>query len=1000
MNEAFNFIALNDPTCAGLHVLELVPVSDVACCIYDHVSTAVDCLSGGLSHYASCAFSAVGVEGYAMHEHVPLDLGAVSDEVQVDAYDRISEISNAIQTTGWVVIKTAGWVTIRLVCSAPISVKIGLAAYAIWRATEYVRWQEDCTIFDGADKIAFCTHCSPEILDDGLMRLGNDYEKRFHVPNACPRCSYVWPWQGHSEARMRISSSEYQYLGTYCALRLQKQRDVHGPAVNQLDVPNAYGFAHRFMQLHAGTLGELEHKASWTFSAHTRSYCYASQWHGIGESNACQHNDAAPNPGPSLIQQLRQYWQFVDDNDGELPQSTLIGCAFRQVRRLFTNLPILGVTEEFRLAESGCTARVQDTSYMTPPPDQKMVPVAKDNAKAVGPITHMVTIHNAQDRYSVFGAIDARSKVKNSVFPDANGNHPPLTYKKGSPAANRLHVYWKEFNRLVVTDAAIDRAYHKNFAGKTFEEIVMSKFTKEEVAQIREQLQAYCKPEEIRTRDGNGKQESVVKNESPGRIVYNNHLELLATTVISGTIYQHLLFDEEDGIYYNMSIKHRQRDEVLDNFGDMMTNPFAQARELGTREAKKSARDAGLPKGERVPGNTDIETCCWEIDQSRMELHERCNRYGEGILGYSYNVLMRIDDRVRGKINGEFAKLHQAKIAYDVKTGMRVRFKVRNPHTAKDAFYTAKFPDMYMDSGWLLTSGVNMHNELSGMYSSVTKNPQHLLAINPRTGKFRIQDGTFDWKFKSINLYQTLGAKEPSSFSIYMRGMFEGDDGGGAASRCLADPRNGGDRGQVIREQEDLGYSAKLKAMVNGRLEIIGAHYPVENGLVSKKVPWIPAVTRYTSKLGTQTNVNITPSSTCARFLSLSSMFAGRCEKLERAFSESAQRIIEKHSSDRKFWTQAIRTDGYTEIDRAFGRGTSTMWTLENVREHFNRQANKIHQTSEVEITMLNMSIAEDVNANVVTRSDHSKLGLFADQCRTFDGDHESAYSLLPVSFR
>lgn len=1008
---------------------ELMPVSDVVCCAYDHISAAVDCLSSGLSYCANCAFSADGAAGFALHAHNPFDFGAISESVEVffendDIYERINEIGVAIQSTCWVVLKVAGWVTIRLVCSAPLSIKIGLAAYAIWHATEYISWHESCTVFDGADKIAFCTHCSPEILDDRLMQLGNDYEKKFHVPNACSRCSCMWPWRGHSSARMRISDYEYRYLGTYSGLRLQKVRDVHGPAVNQLDTPNNYKFANRFMQLHAGTLGELEHKSSWTYSFHTRSYCYASQWHGISDDSDAETKEeqgpklldappglAPPPPsgagvtatngqGMSLIQRMRQYWQFTEENDEELPQSTLIGCAFRQVRNLFSAVPILGVSEELRLAESGCTTRVEDTSYMSPPPGQKMVPAATGTAKAVGPITHMVTVHNAQDRYSVFGAIDARSKVKDSVFPDANGKFQPLSYKKSSPAANRLHVYWKEFNRLVVTDAVIDKAYQKHFAGKTFEEIVMSKFTQEEVAQIRELLQTYCRPEEIRTREGNGKCEAVLKDESPGRVVYNNTLELLAITIMGGTVYQYILFDEEDGIYYNMSIKHRPRDEVLDAFGDMMTNPFAQANMLGTKEARKAATAAGLPKDQRAHGACDVETCCWEIDQSRMELHERCNRYGEGILGYSYNVLMRIDERLRGKINGEFTKLHQAKIVYDIKTGLRVRFKVRCPHTVKDTYHTAKFPDVFMDSGWFLTAGVNAHNELSGTTCSVVKNPQHLFAVNPRTNKFRIQDGTFDWKFKSIDLFQTPEAKVPSTFPIYFRGLIEGDDGGGAASKCLADPRNGGDRGLVIRQQEDLGYSAKLKTIINGRLEIIGAHFPVENGLVSKKVPWIPAVARYTSKLGTQTSVNITPSSTCARFLSLSSMFAGRCETLERAFAESAQRIIEQHSSDKKFWTRSIRTDGYTEIDRAFGQATNTLWTLDKVRAHAENQANKIHQTSEVEIMMLNMSIAENVSANTVTRSDHSKLSLFAEECRTFDGDHESAYSLLPVSFR
>jgi hypothetical protein len=383
-----------------------------------------------------------------------------------------------------------------------------------------------------------------------------------------------------------------------------------------------------------------------------------------------------------------------------------------------------------------------------------------------------------------------------------------------------------------------------------------------------------------------------------------------------------------------------------------------------------------------------------------MELHERCSRQGEGLLGYTYNALLRINNRVSHKINAEFTGLHEAKIVHDVKTGMRLRFRIKSPEVPKETWFTAKFPDMYLDSGWALTSGVNFINELSGVFASMTANPEHLFARNPDTQKFRLQDGTFDWRFRSIPLYQTPQSTEPASFTIHLRGIFEGDDGGGAASRCLADDRNGGKTGLIVKEQEDLGYSAKLKTIVKGRVEIIGAHFPVENGLVSDDVPWIPAVQRYTSKLGVQTNVNITPSSQAARFLSLASMFAGRNEPLQRGFELSATRVIANHSKDRQFWTTKIRTDGYHEIDRAFGDGTHCTYTMEDIQKHYDRQVNKVHQDSRTQLRMLNMSIAEDVDANVVTRADFSKLMMFAEVCRHFSGDDESAYSMLPLCFR
>jgi hypothetical protein len=621
---------------------------------------------------------------------------------------------------------------------------------------------------------------------------------------------------------------------------------------------------------------------------------------------------------------------------------------------------------------------------MTPPPNIEMAPVAQDSAQAVGPVTHPVTIHNSQDKPSVVAALEGRSQVKQSVFIDTTtGTYPDLKFKKSSKAAQRLNKFWRKFNQDCLTDSAIDQAYHKLFAGKTFKEIAMSKFSQEDIEAIQVELQSTTKAERLGTRKANGKLEAVIKEGKPGRLVVDNTLQLLALNIISTSIFQHILFDEHDGVFYSMSIKHRARDDVLNDFGEMMKDPWG---DKGRVAAGRVARC--------------LENCAWEIDQTGMELHERCNRHGEGLLGYTYNALLRINTRVSHKINGEFTNLHEAKIVYDVKSGMRIRFRIKSPDVPKEAWFTAKFPDMYLDSGWALTSGVNFINELSGVFSSICENPEHLLAWNKETKKFRLQEGTFDWKFKSIPLYQTLASTAVSSFDIFLRGLIEGDDGGGAGSRCLADPRNGGKLGLIIKEQEDLGYSAKLKTIIDGRLEIIGAHFPVKDGLVCDDVPWIPAVQRYISKLGVQTNVRITPSSMAARFLSLASMFAGRNEPLQRGFECSAIRVIEKHKKEKSFWSTKIKTDGYQEIDRAFGNGLHCTYTMEDVKAHYDRCANKVHQTTQTQIRMLNMSIAEDVDSNVVTRDDFCKLGLFADECRNFEEDDESVYSFLPSCLR
>eukprot|EP00959_Pyramimonas_sp_CCMP1952_P455235 9471252-Pyramimonas_sp.AAC.1 len=103
-------------------------------------------------------------------------------------------------------------------------------------------------------------------------------------------------------------------------------------------------------------------------------------------------------------------------------------------------------------------------------------------------------------------------------------------------------------------------------------------------------------------------------------------------------------------------------------------------------------------------------------------------------------------------------------------------------------------------------------------------------------------------------------------------------------------------------------------------------------------------------------------------------MFAGRNEPLQRGFELSAVRVIDARSADKKFWTCKIKTDGYQEIDIAFGDGQHCVYTMEDAKAHYNRCADKVHQTTQTQIRMLYMSIAEDVDANAFARDDFAKL--------------------------
>ena len=203
--------------------------------------------------------------------------------------------------------------------SLPVALKLSSSAYVVWRLRHLLRseWTQPRICYDGQDDITFCATCTPELLDPSCMMLGNAYEKKFHVPAKCPRCSWCWQWAGWKNATVRIDNVHYQFLGTYSAMRMQRERDVHCPVANQLDITNEYMFVHRFMQFHAGTIGAMQGRHRWMWSFHTRSYCLATGWKEIQGGDATQYKprvkptstpaavSAIPGPPPAKSKQIQ-----------------------------------------------------------------------------------------------------------------------------------------------------------------------------------------------------------------------------------------------------------------------------------------------------------------------------------------------------------------------------------------------------------------------------------------------------------------------------------------------------------------------------------------------------------------------------------------------------------------------------------------------------------------------------------------------------------------------
>jgi len=264
------------------------------------------------------------------------------------------------------------------------------------------------------------------------------------------------------------------------------------------------------------------------------------------------------------------------------------------------------------------------------------------------------------------------------------------------------------------------------------------------------------------------------------------------------------------------------------------------------------------------------------------------------------------------------------------------------------------------------------------------------------------------------------------SREILIRVFCEGDDLVGGSSRELSDKRNSGPCGIVISNQESIGYSAKLKCIVAGRAEFVGIHLPVSDGHITKHVPWVPAVGRYLTKIGCHTSPTACPASCASRFVSLSSLFAGKLEDLDNAFYWSAKSLILQHTPNcernwdvplnalapklqrsrrPKILSKLLRSDGYSEVDRAFGQyGVPMTYSLETLLRLRDEQSNVFFPTGCVQSKMYNLSLFEDADCNRFTTYDLGKVGLFAQHCWNWNKDKlwdfESAYADLPLCIK
>jgi len=385
---------------------------------------------------------------------------------------------------------------------------------------------------------------------------------------------------------------------------------------------------------------------------------------------------------------------------------------------------------------------------------------------------------------------------------------------------------------------------------------------------------------------------------------------------------------------------------------------------------------------------TKEPTCCFEVDQTGMEIHERYNKHTGGLLHGPYKILQKIHEFLMRRHESRLSHLHHAKIYFDAQQGMRYKFVLGGKNGYN---LTAKFPDLPMDSGWFLTSVINAINEFAASFCCFCSNPDELFTKckNPQ-GFFElhIMKGDHHWTFTSVPLKQADGTYK--CIKIIWKMKVEGDDGAGLTARILAEFENY----KIIEANyAELGLDSKLKLIVNGRLEFIGAHMLVKDGKTDVQFPWSPAISRSMLKLGTLASNEITEQAMIARSLSLAYMFAGRVNALCMVFLYQAEQRIEalkkRGIKDLTLKVQAYSTEQFT-----FDVETGTVMSLTDMLNRTIVKCQVACPKTEVQCRMLTISYECDFNP--FKAKDLADLQYVANNYVALKDEDEEAWMMLP----
>lgn len=786
------------------------------------------------------------------------------------------------------------------------------------------------------------------------------------------------------------------------------------------------------------------------FCEHTSSYCFASPWAPLpanfvvpDSSNevatVATEEDSANSAVEKALIRMRKHWLYISENAGRLPQLVTLGSPHVWAERLGAKIPrcwtgpwwarLQGQTADLSGVQNSQPCYPEGVEILQEG-QQPFVGVANEMAEsncilgltnssdavASGPVTAQQCIHSTKNPEGLSQALEVRAvpfkhddapkleqdqdQVQNPLPSTMAGRHidhwvfePDYgggdgvkdgrrTFQSGRPVCNRL---------VTMQNMNIDHNLHEDLLEESSQELFgdytdlremhVTKFSEAEEAACLDEMSGWMlDPESVGRnfpkREANTKQEGCCTAPTPlsdpkwknHRLIYNNGKELQMCGYATCAIYQDRMYGAKRGLFHKWSIKEKPRDLAVSDFCE------------------------SLMKGK--------SNCVFEIDQSGAEKGQRCGKRTFGQMSHIYRGLAKISKKTIKYCCPNLMKMYGIKLQYDLNHGLHF---ILRPRDRYQQTCIIKFPDVYLDSGWNLTSCANFTNELFGVMACCFKNPEHIFAKDKVTNKFHFHEGTHAEVFNTVDLYHTDsdGVERFGSVKSEFRPKIEGDDGAGALHKAFADQRN---IDAFNERQIHIQNKAKLKCILTGRVEFIGIHLGVENGKPVIPDPircWTPKIGDCLAKVGSKVGKCDLPEQ-MARNASLCTMFAGRIGCLADIFYRNALRLAKAHPEilDKQFEVVA-----YDESHRA---GLSTGFhSCRGVFERAKECNLKCSLNSfEEEKQLFNVSLfPDDIFGENFTATDLGDVAVYAEVVENFENlddplEHEAAYLTLPACLR